>query len=63
MKPKNLVNENLKSELTTTKLRSYTGFENFTDEQAEIAIQNIKRMAKILFSIYQNDSPPESPIK
>jgi hypothetical protein len=60
MKPKNLVNEHSKSELTTTKLRSYTGFENFTEEQALLAIQNIKRMAKILFSFYQNDNSPET---
>lgn len=60
MKPKKLVDNNPRSELTTAKLRSYTGFENFTEEQALIAIQNIKRLAKILFSFYQNDNPPET---
>ena len=63
MLPKNSVNESSKKELTIEKLRSYTGFESFSDEQAQLAIQNIKRLAKILFSIYQNDNPSENPIK
>lgn len=63
MKPKNLVNQNSNSELTIQKLRSYTGFENYSDEQAEIAIQNIRRLAKLLFSMYQNDCASGNPIK
>jgi len=59
MKPKNLVNQNSNSELTAEKLRTYKGFENFTDEQAQIAILNIKRLAKLLFGMYINDNPPQ----
>lgn len=55
MKPKNRVNEI--SELTIEKLKKYKGFENYTEEQAKIAIENIKRLAKLLFNIYTNDNP------
>ena len=57
MKSKKLVNQNSNSELTIEKLRTYKGFENFTEEQAQIAIVNIKRLAKILFGIYSKDNP------
>jgi hypothetical protein len=60
---KKTVQENSNKELTIEKLRSYTGFESFSDQQAQIAILNIKRLAKILFSIYQNDNTSENPIK
>ena len=58
MKPNKLVGQN--SELTIEKLRTYKGFENFTEEQAKIAIENIKRMAKLLFNLYTNDNPPNA---
>ena len=57
MKPKKSVNQNSFSELTIEKLRTYKGFENFTEEQAQIAIVNIKRLAKLLFGMYSNDNP------
>lgn len=57
MKTKKSVNQNSVSELTIEKLRTYKGFENFTEEQAQIAIVNIKRLAKILFGIYSKDNP------
>ena len=57
MKTKKSVNQNSNSELTIEKLRTYKGFENFTEEQAQIAIVNIKRLAKILFGIYSKDNP------
>jgi hypothetical protein len=57
MKSKKSVNQNSNSELTIEKLRTYKGFENFTEEQAQIAIVNIKRLAKILFGIYSKDNP------
>ena len=57
MKAKKSVNQNSNSELTIEKLRTYKGFENFTEEQAQIAIINIKRLAKILFGIYSKDNP------
>lgn len=63
MLPKKSVNTSQKGELTPEKLRSYTGFEDFSDEQAKEAIQNIKKMAQILFLIYQDNSPSENPIK
>ena len=56
MKSKKTVNQNSNSELTIEKLRTYKGFENFTEEQAQIAIVNIKRLAKILFGIYSKDN-------
>lgn len=63
MSQKKSVNANLRGELTIEKLRSYAGFEDFSDEKAQEAIQNIKRFAKILFLIYQNEMPPEYPVK
>lgn len=63
MSTKKQVAQHSNSELTPNKLRSYTGFEHFTDEQAGVAIQNIKKLAKILFSIYENNTTSENPIK
>lgn len=60
MKSKKLVNQNSNSELTVEKLKTYKGFENFTEEEANIAILNIKRLAKILFGMYINDNPSKA---
>ncbi len=60
MKAKKSVNQNSNSELTIEKLRTYKGFENFTEEQAQIAILNIKRLAKLLFGMYSNDNPSKA---
>ncbi len=57
MKTKKLVNQFSNSELTIEKLRTYKGFENFTDEQAQKFITNIKRLTKLLFGMYSNNNP------
>lgn len=61
MKPNNLVNQCQATELTIQKLRSYTGFETISDEEAEEAILYIKRMAKVLFSLYKENEGSEKP--
>lgn len=43
------------TELTVEKLRTYPGFENFTDEKAIEAIKNTRALARVLFSRYQKD--------
>ena len=60
MKSKKSLGQNSNSELTAEKLRTYKGFENFTDEEAQIAILNIKRLAKILFGMYIRDNLSEA---
>ncbi|MDP1801449.1 MAG: hypothetical protein Q8L81_08860 [Bacteroidota bacterium] len=57
MKPKKSVNQKSNSELTIEKLRTFKGFENFTDEQAEKIIANIKRLSNLLFGMYSNNNP------
>ncbi len=42
--------------VTVEKLRTYKGFENVTDEEAEKQIETIKTLAKILFRMYENDN-------
>lgn len=63
MVQKKQVYENSERELTTDKLLTYPGFEHFTEEDAQVAIQNIKKLAKILFSIYEHDTNSQNPIK
>lgn len=44
-----------KNELTPEKLRTYKGFENSTEEQAEKQIHFIKKMARVIYHLYQED--------
>lgn len=61
MKPKFDVSPCPEQELTIAKLRTYSGFENYTDDEATEAIQFIKRMSQVLLSLYrQNDMPGKS---
>jgi hypothetical protein len=60
MKPKNLVNENSKSELTVEKLKTYKGFENITEAEAEIHIIAIKKLARVLYGVYLNEQKERS---
>ena len=55
MLPKNSVNKNSNSELTIEKLRTYKGFENITEEEAQIHIIAIKKLARVLYGIYLNE--------
>ncbi len=43
------------SELNHQKLKTYKGFENATEEEAEKQILIIKRLAKILYYLYMNE--------
>lgn len=51
----NKVGNSPKSELNHEKLKTYKGFENTTEEQAEKQIAIIKRLAKILYYLYMNE--------
>jgi hypothetical protein len=57
MKSKSGDRKNSNSELTVEKLRGYKGFENISEEEAQIHIENIKRYARILLGKYRNDNP------
>jgi hypothetical protein len=41
--------------LTYEKLKTYKGFENITEQEAEREIEIIRRLAKILYYIYMNE--------
>jgi hypothetical protein len=43
------------SELTYEKLKTYEGFENVSEAESEKIIEGIKRMAKILYLLYENE--------
>ena len=43
------------TELNYENLRTYTGFETITEEEAAIQIAEIKKMAKILFYLHVNE--------
>jgi hypothetical protein len=55
MNPKRAIGDDSQSELTIQKLRTYPGFEDFSDEKAVEAIVAVKRLAKILFGVYKAD--------
>ena len=44
--------DKVKTELTYEKLKTYKGFENSTEEEAEKQIDAIKRLAKVLLYMY-----------
>lgn len=48
MKNANAVNK----ELTYEKLKTYKGFENITEAEAEQQIQIIKQLAKLMYCVY-----------
>lgn len=55
---KNSKNQN--TELTFESLKTYPGFENATEEESVKIISNIKRLAKVLYSMYQSDLKKEA---
>ena len=46
---------NPQSELSFEKLRTYKGFENVTEEEAQIQIEIIRKLARILHYMYMNE--------
>lgn len=55
MKQINGINNSSHNELTYEQLKKYKGFEDITETQAEKEIENIKRLAKILYYLYINE--------
>lgn len=55
MKQINGINNSSQNELTYEQLKKYKGFEDLTETQAEREIENIKRLAKILYYLYINE--------
>lgn len=45
-----------KQELSIEKLRTYNGFENVSDDEAEEHLKLIKTFARILYDIYQQEN-------
>ena len=41
---------------TPDRLRSYEGFEKFSDKESEEAIDTLERLARILLSIYKQNN-------
>ena len=60
MKQINKVNETPQTGLTYEKLKTYKGFEDITEAQAEKEIDNIKRLAKVLYYLYLNEQQTEN---
>lgn len=54
MKRNDKVN-NPQSELTYEKLKTYDGFENVTEEEAQVQIEIIRKLARILHYMYMNE--------
>ena len=46
---------NPQSELSFEKLKTYKGFENSTEEEAQKQIEIIKKLAKILYCMYMDE--------
>lgn len=42
-----------KDELTTEELRKYEGFENYTDEECEAYLTQLKQLSFMFYRIYQ----------
>lgn len=55
MKAEGKVNEPPEMALTYEKLKTYRGFENLKEEEAEVHIDSIKKLARILYYMYLND--------
>lgn len=58
MKTNETVNEP-ESELTYEKLKTYKGFENITEPESVKYIESIKKLAKILFYLYEHEQQTE----
>ncbi|HWY09919.1 MAG TPA: hypothetical protein VN026_01275 [Bacteroidia bacterium] len=43
------------TELTFEKLKTYKGFENMSEEESTKQIEAIKKMAKVMFHLYENE--------
>lgn len=54
MRTNETVNEP-QSELTYEKLKTYKGFENITEPESVKYIESIKKLAKILFYLYEHE--------
>lgn len=55
MKNNNRVSDLYKGELTYERLKTFKGFEDITEIEAEEQIKIIKRIAKILYYLYMNE--------
>ena len=51
----NQVKERRQTELTFETLKQYKGFENISEDQAVKEIDNMKKLAKILFHLHTNE--------
>lgn len=58
-----LVVQKSNSELSTEKLRSYSGWENYSDEELQEHLENIKRIARILFFEFKENQGSRKPHK
>ncbi len=56
----NFLNSVDKNELTIEKLRTYSGFEDVSEDEAKEHIKLIKTFARVLFDVYKNDQIKES---
>jgi hypothetical protein len=59
MKPFKKVNEPIQTGVTYEELKTFKGFENITEAEAEKELETINRISKILYCMYmkeQNDN-------
>lgn len=49
------IKQSNQTELTYQKLKTYKGFENITEEESVKQIEGIKKLAKILFHLYETE--------
>lgn len=55
MKTERNVNGPPEMELTYEQLKTFKGYEDLKEEEAEIHIYTLKKLAKILYCMYLND--------
>lgn len=55
MKAERNVNDPPEMELTYEQLKTFKGYENLKEDEAEIHIYTLKKLAKILYCMYLRD--------
>lgn len=53
-------NRGVNSELTYENLKKYKGFEDTSEAESEKQIEFIKRMAKVMYYMYINETKPKN---
>jgi hypothetical protein len=57
------MNSKPKKRLSITELKSYPGFENYTDEMAEDAIASLETLSILFYELYQKSIKEKERLK